>query len=399
MKTKLTVNYRLRVHDAATRRIKREIRGHNTVLDSGLTELANGIGTADCFKNLCVGSSAAANYIPGGVITFTQALTTITASAPFFTAPMVGGIFKFGHGTGGLEAYIQSIGGGGTTAVVDISRSVVVPDAGTVWQVQQTHLTTFSFNYDAYVSGATNCFSLGAYAGGVATMTHQRTYIINTKGSPYTINELGWGNATIANPAVNGRVVLGAPEVIGTSDYVVITLQMIFTLAPPTPQVSAAGDQVWNQHKGTGTFNGTFALETWSNLQQVASSGATTSNHPCYDSGTSFCVVAITAAGFTQNAHVGATSPTPTLLYAIIAGAWAQVGGQYPGTSTLVLNGTITAAGQTLYGVGVNGAVTNTTIFDMAPNWSGGAPTALPAGAWPIQTTWSQVWTRPLSNP
>ncbi|MGA2092433.1 MAG: hypothetical protein ABSH16_03360, partial [Sedimentisphaerales bacterium] len=126
MKTKLQVNYRLRVHDAVTRRVKREIRGHNVVLDAGLTALANMTGTADIFTNLCVGSDATANYITGGVITFTQALTTITASAPFFTGAMVGGIFKFGHGTGGLEAYIQSIGGGGTTAVVDVSRAVPV---------------------------------------------------------------------------------------------------------------------------------------------------------------------------------------------------------------------------------------------------------------------------------
>ena len=282
MQTKLQVNYRLRVMDAKTKRCKREMRGHNTVLDAGLTALANMTGTADLFTNLCVGSSATANYIPGGVITFTQALTTITASAPFFTAPMVGGIFKYGHGTGGLEAYIQSIGGGGTTAVVDVSRNVAVGDAGTVWLVQQTKLVTFSYNYDAYVTSAGACSTTPVYSGGVATVTHQRTYIINTKGSPYTINELGWGNATGANPAINGRVVLGAPEVIGMSDYVVITLQLIFTLAPPIPVLSAAGDQVWAQYEGTGTFAGSFSLEKWA-TQTILASGASDSTNAVLD--------------------------------------------------------------------------------------------------------------------
>ncbi len=402
MKTKLVVNYRLRVHDAATRRIKREIRGHNTVLDTCLTGLANAQGTVGCFSNLCVGSSAAANYFPGGALTFTQALTTITASAPFFTGAMVGGIFKYGHGTGGLEAYIQGIGGGGTTAVVDVFRTVVAPDAGTVWQVQQTHLTTFSFNYDAYVSGATNCFTLGAYAGGVATLTHQRTYIINTKGAPYTINELGWGSASGANPIVNGRVVLGAPEVIGVSDYVVITLQLIFTLAPPIPVLSAAGDQVWNQYKGTGTFTGSFALESWTQAyQNVLASGATYAHYNSIDGNASFCLLLITDPSFVQNAHVGATRPTPTLIYVVdaVGAAWGQVSGQYPGVSQLILNETFTTAGQTLYGVGVNGGVTVGTDFDMAPNWSGGVPTTLPIGSFPIQTIWQNNWTRPLNNP
>ena len=405
MKTKLVVNYRLRVHDAATRRIKREIRGHNTVLDAGLTALANMTGTADLFTNLCVGSSATANYIPGGVITFTQALTTITASAPFFTAPMVGGIFKYGHGTGGLEAYIQSIGGGGTTAVVDVSRNVAVGDAGTVWLVQQTKLVTFSYNYDAYVTSAGACSTTPVYSGGVATVTHQRTYIINTKSSPYTINELGWGAVAGANPNIKGRVVLGAPEVIGTSDYVVITLQLIFTLAPPIPVLSAAGDQVWTQYEGTGTFAGSFSLEKWA-TQTILASGASDSTNAVLDGINPGYLRLITDAGYAQNAHVGATGVVPATSLVDSTGqlSWAQVAGSgtgVVGVSQCVHNYSFSTTGQILYGVGVTKQSTGgqQIVYDMVPNWSGGAPTALPNGAFPVQTLWQNVWTRPLDNP
>jgi hypothetical protein len=406
MNTKLQVKYILYVRDAKTHAIKSERHGINTVLDSCLTNLANGQGTAGCFENLCVGSSAAANYIPGGVITFTQALTTITATAPFFTAPMVGGIFKFGHGTGGLEAYIQSIGGGGTTAVVDVSRTVPVGDAGTVWLTQQTKLVNFSFNYDAYVTSPGACSTTPVYAGGVATVTQQRTYIINSKVAPYTINEIGWGNATGANPNINGRFVLGAPEVIGVSDYVVITLQLIFTLQPPTPVVSTAGDQVWQQYQGTAAFNGSFSMDVW-RTQKILSNGVTTdyNNSGQFSGGidrmSSCGLYLITNAFFVQNAHVGATPPANSsgLLGSGLTN-WAQVVGQYPGVSQVVINYSFNTAGGTLYGIGFGDYYNaGQVVVTMVPNWSGGVPATLPIGSFPIQTAWQNNWTRPLINP
>lgn len=404
MKTKLQVNYRLRVHDAATRRIKREIRGHNVVLDAGLTALANGQGTASCMENLCVGSDATQNYIPGGVITFTQALTTITASAPFFTAPMVGGIFKFGHGTGGLEAYILGIGGGGLTATVDVSRAVPVGAAGTVWLTQQTKLVTFSFNYDAYVTSVGACSTTPVFGGGVCTVTQQRTFIINTKVAPYTLNEIGWGNAAGANPNINGRVVLGAPEVIGVADYVVITLQLIFTLVPPIPVLSASGDQVWTQYQGTGTFTGSFALENWKTQTINAGTGATV-QVGLLDSNSigNANLLLVTNAAFAQNANVGAVSPINSSGYASgnAAPTWAQIAGigtGVIGVSQWAFNFSFITAGETLYGIGVSygGAA---MVFDMVPNWSGGVPATLPVGAFPVQSTWQNNWTRPLNNP
>ena len=401
MKTRLQMRYRLRVCDAKTNKIKREIRGGNTVLDAGLTGLANHIGTAGLFTNLCVGSSAAANYIPGGAVTFTQALTTITASAPFFTAPMVGGIFKFGHGTGGLEAYIQSIGGGGTTAVVDISRAVVVPDAGTVWLVQQTHLTTFSYNYDAYAAGATNNSTTPNLAGGICTVTQKRTFVFNQKVAPYTIKELGWGHTGGANPPICGRVVLVAPEVIGVNDYVICAVELICTFAPTSPVVSAAGDQIWDQYKGTGIYAGEFALEVW-DTQTIAASGAVAGGGVLDGSCGGYLYV-LTNAAFAQNANIGANPPNPATATGYSATGippnWAQVGGQYPGVSQLTWNFTFNTAGEILYGIGLLNGSGNDIMLDMIPGWSGGAPSALPTGAFPVQTLWQNVWTRPLDNP
>jgi len=407
MNTKLRVKYVLYVRDAKTHAIKSERHGINTVLDAGLTALANGQGTASCFENLCVGSDPTANYIPGGVIKFTQALTTITATAPFFTAPMVGGIFKFGHGTGGLEAYIQSIGGGGLTAVVDVSRAVPVGDAGTVWLTQKTKLVAFSYNYDAYVTSAGACSTTPVYAGGVATVTQQRTFIINQKSAPfapYTINEIGWGNATGVNPNINGRFVLGAPEVIGVSDYVVITLQLIFTLQPPTPVVSTAGDQVWTQYQGTGTFTGSFALEVW-DTQTIGATGATVGVGVADGSYGGYLAI-VTNAAFVQNVNVGATSPNPANATGYsatgILPTWAQIAGSgtgVVGVSRLTWNFSFNTAGEVLYAVGLLHGSGNNIMLDMVPNWSGGVPATLPIGSFPIQTTWQNIWTRPLINP
>lgn len=405
MKTKLRVNYRLRVHDAETGRVKRETRGHNTVLDSCLTAFANMTGTADCFTNLCIGTSATQNYIPGGGTTFTQALTTITANAAFFTAPMIGGIFKYGHGTAGLEAYIQSVGGGGLTAVVDVSRAVGAPTAGTAWLTQQTKLAAFSYNYDGYVTSVGACSTTPVYAGGVCTVTQQRTFIINPKLAPYTINEMGWGSVGGANPNILGRIVLPAQEVIGIADYVVITLQLIFTLAPPIPVLSAAGDQVWTQYEGTGTFAGSFSLEKWA-TQTILASGASDSTNAVLDGINPGCLRVITDAGYAQNAHVGATGvvPATSLVDTTAQLSWAQVAGSgtgVVGVSRCVHNYSFNTNGEILYGVGVTktGFGGQQIVYDMVPNWSGGVPAALPVGAFALQTIWQNIWTRPLNNP
>src|SRR5208283_901190 len=145
MRTSLKVLVRTEIRDAKTGAVKRVRKARpNMVFDSGLTALATGaVNFATIFSDCKIGSSAASNSIPGNTTTFTQVGTTITASAAFFTGAMVGGIFKYGTGTGGAEQYIASIGGGGLTAVVNgAGLTVATPTAGTVWLVAQTALTT-----------------------------------------------------------------------------------------------------------------------------------------------------------------------------------------------------------------------------------------------------------------
>src|SRR5258708_91829 len=88
----------------------------NLFLDQGLNGLAKKAGgglptpgaPANAFNYCHTGSGINATKISSGAITFTQATTTLTASAGFFTSAMVNGLFKWGVGAGGNELYITA---------------------------------------------------------------------------------------------------------------------------------------------------------------------------------------------------------------------------------------------------------------------------------------------------
>ena len=185
-----------KIYDAATGELlKASPWEKNLVMDLGLNNLARGPGTptspANSFTNMIVGSGTNPVKVASGAVTFTQAGTTLTASAGFFNIGMLGTLFKYGTGSGGAEYYI--IGYSDTQNVtVDTNATVGTPTLGTVWYVNQTALQTYAHASTSYRTNAGDNFT--AFSLGQVTM--QRSFVIASQGTTYTVNEIGWnGNA------------------------------------------------------------------------------------------------------------------------------------------------------------------------------------------------------------
>jgi len=285
MKTAIKVLVRTEIRDATTGAVKRMRKARpNLVFDSGLTALATGaINFATIFTNCKIGSSNAANSIPGNTATFTQVGTTITASAAFFTGAMVGAIFKYGTGTGGAEQYIASIGGGGLTAVMQgAGMTVATPTAGTVWLIAQTALTTPLTALTGGCVSNTYVTSPGACAttfpGGASStqITNQRTYQFPVQAAPYTVNEIGYSDNNTNAGTCNGRIVLASPDVIAITEYYVVQIAITFTLSPNVPTA------VINVGTGLNTA-GNIQFQVW-DCQTITSGGVAANYQASYPS-------------------------------------------------------------------------------------------------------------------
>ena len=222
---------------------------HNLVLDQGLNYFADGQTTfADCFAHCLVGSSASPNSYASGAVTFTQAGYTVTASGAFFTNPMIGGLLKFGSGSGGAEQYISAVSGDGLSATVSASATVVLPVAGVVWLVQQTGLVAQLYDSDTYDAADGNCTT--TFAGDQITLL--RTFVFPVKSTPYNVNEIGYSDGD----TVCGRIVLPATDVVPPTSYYRVQLELTFTQSPGAP--------VAVQNVGTNCDTaGTFSINNW----------------------------------------------------------------------------------------------------------------------------------------
>ena len=227
------------IRDSATGAlVKRRLPEKNLVLDAGLNSLATkagGQGALDTTEilNFChVGGGTNAVKISSGAITFTQVTTTLTASAGFFTAAMVNGVFKYGVGTAGDEIYITGFTSS-TVVTVNISATVAAPTVGVVWQVQATTLQTVLFTTNTYQNNAGD----NQTTYGTGTFSQKRTYIVAQQASPYTVNEIGYGSTA---GLISGRLVLSSSDVVGTTNFYVIIITVTFTLTPNT--ITAVGN-------------------------------------------------------------------------------------------------------------------------------------------------------------
>lgn len=392
---KITVQGKVKTEicDARTGKVLKTQVRKNLVFDIGLNAMAqqgNAVGVcqpAGVFTNAIVGSGNSPNQIASGAVTFTQSGTTVTASAGFFTSGMVGAIFKYGTGTGGAEYYITAFTDT-THVTVDTSATVITPTLATIWMVQKTALDNVSHAADSYQTLSGNCQT--TFAG--ATVTHQRIFIIAEKPSPYTVNEIGYNAFTIGTTTntVAGRFVLASGDVVGTTNFYRVTIQLAVVYSPASPTTVA--------NVGTNINTaGTAALEDVGQLHVVASSGAVSTiiTNPSEDGGFTntfrMCI-----ATYTQNSTPGASGRAlnwPSTIDGGVTGSWAYGGSRGLMTATFAYS--LTTSGQTAYGVGIaSSANGNNPFFDILFT----TPQTLPTGTFSGTVQFSFTYARNLSN-
>ncbi len=392
MNTLLSVKYQTRIIDAKTNKVvKQSPESKNLVLDTALNSLAQssaGVGASDpatCFQSCKVGSGNNPNRFQGGLVTFTQVTTTLTASAPFFTAGMVGGIFKYGTDTTGVEYYITGFTSS-TIVTVDTSATVAVAAAGTVWMVQQTTLQTQSFQTTTYQTNSGD--NQTTYASNA--MSLKRTFVFPVQASPYTVNEIGWSPA--AGTAVLGRAVLSSSDVVGPTNFYVVVFTLTFTVGPAVPTA--------NSNFGTGINTaGTTMVEMFS-WRAVNSSGvaANSANGQGYalDGLVLGPIVEFWLNDWAQNSAITSNGTAPALPAGRIQlnGAnWAYSGAR--GTMTLTATLSTTTTGQTCYGIGMHAQV---SPFNIAFDCHFTTPQTLPTGSFTPTVVIQSVYNRVLDN-
>lgn len=362
----------------------------NLVLDQGLNALARSTAQsltcypASAATNIQVGSGTNPNSIASGAITFTQTGTTVTASGGFFTAGMVGGIFKYGSGSGGAEYYITAFSST-TQVTVDTSATVAVPEVATVWMVQQTALQTFLFQSSTYQTNSGDCQTTQISN----SQTHKRTYIIAQQAAPYNVNEIGWSSTSTTTRCL-GRLVLSSTDVVGTSNFYVVVLELTFTYLPSAP--SAVGNVGTNIDT-----TGTLMFEDWTFLGTVASNGAATiaAKNASLDGSKSVQAFYFPTATYTQNATIGAATLTwSSVVQPGSNQSWALASPAVRGKMTLSFSTSMTTAGQTLHGIGIGQNSLNNVGLDVKFT----TPVTAPTGTFQPVTVWSCTYGRTLTN-
>lgn len=365
-------------------------------------------GPASIARVCRIGDSTSAVKIASGAVTFTQAAFTVTASAGFFTAAMVGAIFKYGAaGSGGAEYYITAFTSA-TVVTVDTSATVGAT-AAVVWMVQQSAMGNLLFTSSSYQTNAGD--NQTTLVGAVAT--HQRTFTFPVQGAPYNVNEVGYTSQS-AGTQVLGRIVLPSTDVVGTSNFYRVIILVTVTYSPAAPTAVGNIGVNWNTA-------GNAMMECWS-IAGIASTGAVdgtvpnalyasldaSSEYSGYAGNTSGgCqLIAKIAATYTQNAAISTafgltwgTLNTNFIQVDTNTRPWVALATR--GGMKLTFTGNASTTGQTCYGIAISpnynsDAVThrNKPMFDILFT----TPQALPVGSWLPSIEITQTYSRTLVN-
>lgn len=395
----LTVNarYKTRIMDKASGQCLRESDWQNNlIVDNGINSWAGqaitnlGGGTiANSFAALRIGGGTDAVKISSGAITFTQAGTTLTASAGFFTAAMAGGLFKWGSGSAGVEVYISSFTNT-TNVVVATSATVVVPEVGVVWQVQTAALQTLLFSTNTYqTSPGDNSVTFDA----VDVVTFQRTFLNPSQASPYNVNELGFASAT-AGTNVGGRLVLSATDVVGTSNFYVVVLQLQIKISPAVPTAVVNVGTNCNTAGNSMIEGDAGSVNNFLNLfKAVLSTGATGGGGASclFDQGSASQELRVHTATYSQKAAPSAVDLVITGLTVSTPVAWAKVSGVI-GAMEKTSSAAISTTGQTWFGIGLrNVGSPFASTWDIKFTTTGTLPTGTFQPVVNIRATWSRT--------
>jgi hypothetical protein len=399
----VSMRFKTRIHDVATGKVISERPWQkNLVLNRGLNALARDSSAGmTCYPSTLtayakVGSGNSANSFASGAVTFTQAATTLTASAGFFTAAMVGALFKWGTGSGGNEIYITGFTSS-TVVTVGTSATVAVPEVGTVWMVNKTALDTQLYQTNTYQTASGDC---GTTVAG-ATITFKRTYVIGNQASPYTVNEIGY--SPIAGATIAGRAVLSSSDSVGTSNFYVIVIELQLTYSPSAPTAVV--------NVGTGINTAGTAMNEMFAITRVTTAGAggtvnaATFSYDALDNrGVPMLQIGSTwtqSASITNgNATAFAGANTLQLSGPTNSGqiSWAYSAGSV-GVMLMTVSVSVAAAGQTANGIfisGLNEFGSNTLRPMFSLKFT--TPVTLPTGTLAGTVVFQITYSRTLSN-
>lgn len=378
------VKVRARVVDARTgKTLKSTGWHHNTLMNRGLNTLAaGGVGFFGLFTQINVGSNPTQNYTFNAGITFTQAAFIITASAPIFTSGMIGQLFKYGTGTGGAEYYITGFTDS-QHVTVDTSATVAT-SAGTIWNVIQIALGAY-----LYTSISINASSSTIVSPGVVSLASTNQFAIQT--SPYSVNEIGYTNGGAAGN-IMGRIVLPSTIIVPTTSFLVVDAVFTVSFAPSLAPVAVG-------NVGTNIDTAGTAIWAYYNF------------YPYQLQFSFFGYENALQDSFSVPALVFATAPF-VLPAQIQPGQSAMSSGLVVGTTSSYTNAGIgisifscsfnqATTGQTVYGIYLGGGPSlhagnvQTADFQLLFN----TPQTLPNGPFVGSYTFTNVFTRTLSNP
>lgn len=390
MKTQVVVEITTKILDAATGRVVKSNKPvRNLVFDQGLSALARSTfqslqctpasGTGFCQ----IGSGSNPNAIGGGAVLFTQATNQLAASAPFFTVGMVGAIFKYGTGTGGVEVYITGFTSN-ILVTVSASATVATPTAGKVWFVAQTALQSISFQSNNYETlGGDNGT---VFAGNTATQ--KRTYIFGQQSIAYPVNEIGWNPTNNANRCL-GRVVLPTTDNVGPSNIYIVSISLIVTYLPSAPAAVV--------NFGTGSINTAGnAMVEWFSVETINADGTVNTSGQILLDGSHQCGLYFMTATYTQNSAINNTrTPTATLLTIPGNATWTYVAASV-GIMQISFSGTTTTTGQTVYGMCLSDASGGGNVPALDVKFT--TPQTLPTGAFQPLTVCQAQYVRNLDN-
>lgn len=386
MNIAVDVKIKTQIRHAATGRIiKNNPWRKNLVLDYGLDGLAknnaNNVGCgnwAAMMLHCAIGTGTNPNRIDSGAVTFTQTTNQVTASGGFFTAGMVGGILKYGSGSGGTEQYITAFT---SSVLVTVSSSATVgATVGTVWMVQQTTLQTRIQDEVAYVTTAGSCQTTQS----TNSVTHQRTFKFAT--GPYSVNEIGYAPALPGGNAgkICGRFVLGSTDVVGAANFYVVIIQVTHTVLPGTPSAVP--------NVGTNINTAGNAQVEVMDVAIIASSGGVFGTGTEALDGSNGLQLSFSTTTYTQNANTTPSTPPAGWTNLNIGQGGQWVYGGTLGKATLTNNLSISTSGQNLFGIGLTGNYN--PAFDVKFT----ATQTAPSGTFNPVTVFSVTHTRTLTN-
>jgi hypothetical protein len=226
----------------------------NMMTDAGIDNMFNnsqGVLAACAYPIIGKGLTPTPVRHDSGLVTFTQAANTLTASSAFFDPADVGRLFKWGVGSAGVEVYISAYTDAQNVTVTG-APAIVGATAGTIWYVNtqtlQDPLTAVTWTN---LNNALENNSVANVVGSSCTVTHTKTWYSSQMTANRTISEIAFNSVYYDASSVFDRDVVTPTVALLTGDQAKVVLQLILNFAPVTP---LAVGNIATGYDSSGTF-------------------------------------------------------------------------------------------------------------------------------------------------